>query len=171
MNGEKFLEIGHFYIGKDDQGNATESMFKYCGVVDRADGNNEHEFKCVVFDSDDVYEHYDVSTTESEFQKWFFKQEPNSNCLSRMRCPDCGSLGEFKLTTKGPNPEQGAHMGQMELYKAVESGEVDIVEYMAIWSDDGSIDTAGDTEFVEDGEAECIACGLETTVSGLRLPE
>jgi hypothetical protein len=92
----------------------------------------------------------------------------NTNCLSGMRCPECSALGPFKLMTKGPDPVDGYGMGQMELYRAVESGDVEIVEYTAEWEDDGSIDTVGDTEFVEDGDGECISCGYEGAVNSFR---
>lgn len=92
----------------------------------------------------------------------------NSNCLAGMCCPNCSSLGPFKLMTKGPDPDVADGMGQMELHRAVEAGDVQVTEYIAEWEDDGSIDTAGDTVFVEDGAAECTQCEHTGTVSSFR---
>lgn len=90
---------------------------------------------------------------------WHEIIKENTNCLAGMRCPKCFSLGPFKLATKGPDPELLFNMRQMELYRAVENGDIAIREYMAAWHDDGSEDTGGDTEFVLDGEGECLSCG------------
>lgn len=121
-------------------------------------------------DGTDYFEDVDYWKRErANFEE--VEKKANSNCLHGMRCPNCSSLGPFRFATKGPNPDQAYGMGQMELHSAVDSGDVDFVEYMAEWHDDGSVDTAGDTEFVSSGDGRCESCDFEGTVADFYIKE
>lgn len=85
-------------------------------------------------------------------------QAVNSNCLSGLRCPNCHALEPFRLDTIGPNPNQAYNMSQSELQSALNNGKVNIITYSAIWTDMGSVDTCGDTEFDVHGKAICMSC-------------
>ena len=67
MNND-FLVDGATYIEKDNDGLPTGSLFKYCGIVDQ-----EHEFQCLEFDCQDVFQHYSTETSESQLSNWFHR--------------------------------------------------------------------------------------------------
>lgn len=85
----------------------------------------------------------------------------NDNCLKGVCCPKCHSLEPFLIDTVGPNPSGTEMMSQGSLMAAVAKGEVNVTTYSAIWYDEGSEDTAGDTEFAEQGQAKCLNCQHE----------
>lgn len=93
----------------------------------------------------------------------------NTNCLASMICPDCGSFGPFKLKTRGLNPIGTEMMSHSEIEEAAENGEIDVIEYLAEWLDDGSEGTCGDTEFVEEGKGICLCCGHHFKVMDFRV--
>lgn len=62
-------------------------------------------------------------------------EEANTNCLSGMRCPECGSLGDFRIS----------------------------VVTMAVVSDDGVLET-NDHEWDNNSYCECCECSHSGTV-------
>jgi hypothetical protein len=86
--------------------------------------------------------------------------EKNKNCLAGMACPSCGSYGAFELATEGLDPRLTNSAGVIE----GPTTERDVIQYMAVWSDDGSFDTYGDTIFVDEGNAVCCHCRHEGKV-------
>lgn len=71
---EAFLEIGKTYIEKDFEGRPTGSMYKYLGIMDRANKDKEHEFQCIEFDCEDDFLHFDSNMPDSEFESFLYKQ-------------------------------------------------------------------------------------------------
>lgn len=65
-------------------------------------------------------------------------ENPNQNCLEGMSCPLCGDFGPFKIFV-------------------TQSGMTEV-------SDDGTDFINGDTEWGEDSDCECIACGYSAKV-------
>lgn len=69
-------------------------------------------------------------------------ENPNQNCLEGMSCPKCGDFGPFKIFV-------------------TQSGMTEV-------SDDGTDFINGDTEWDEDSDCECIACGHSAKVRQFR---
>lgn len=89
----------------------------------------------------------------------------NDNCLAGMTCPACESGGPFYLETVGPSRAVDAD------HHSEAGGQLSEEVYVALWSDEGSEDTVGDTDFVEDGYGKCVACRFEGEVQSFRIIE
>ena len=88
------------------------------------------------------------------------KVKENENCLAGMACPSCGAYGAFELTTEGLDPRIANSEGVVDR----PTTKSDVIQYMAVWDDDGSFDTLGDTIFVDEGDARCCRCRYEGKV-------
>ena len=66
----------------------------------------------------------------------------NSNCLEGVKCPNCGSLGPFRI------------WATMEGW-----AEVD---------DDGVVDHQGDVEWEDTSLCQCFECGNRSDVAGFK---
>ena len=103
------------------------------------------------------------STFSDESQPVFAWGEAiNENCLANMACPCCGSESELIIDTDGISSlDVDDMMGQSEIQRLVADGELTPTTFPACYSDDGTTDVVGDSEFTPDGNASCPHCGFE----------
>jgi hypothetical protein len=104
---------------------------------------------------------FDQEIELSEYYPDMQADNPNDNCLKGMRCPSCGEFGAFSIETEGVDPESTFALSQGQIQAQLASGELAITRYMTTWFDDGSQETAGDTDFVADGACQCVHCQHE----------
>lgn len=86
----------------------------------------------------------------------------NENCLEGMCCPECGNESAFVIDTEGTDPNA-------QYATDDDDSDYDVIIYPAHWTDDGSTDTYGDTDFPSDGECKCTECGHTAMTEAFRF--
>lgn len=103
-------------------------------------------------------------SVEHDFAR--FDHNTNDNCLSGIQCPCCGNNEAFNIDTLGIHADDvDPMMSQSGIMRAASEGELESYTFSAHYTDDGTEDVAGDSEFAPDGEASCCDCGYTRKTS------
>ncbi|MEE3189693.1 MAG: hypothetical protein VX281_01955, partial [Pseudomonadota bacterium] len=103
-------------------------------------------------------------SVEHDFAR--FDHNTNDNCLSGIQCPCCGNNEAFNIDTLGIHADDvDPMMSQSGIMRAASEGELESYTFSAHYTDDGTEDVAGDSEFAPDGDTSCCDCGYTRKTS------
>jgi hypothetical protein len=105
-----------------------------------------------------------ANTVEADEFSYCFGPDDNDNhnCLSEMQCPCCAQNEVLLIDTLGvANDDVDPMLSQSGIMRGVSEGDIPVTTFPATVRDDGTVDVAGDSEFITDGKTQCPLCDYE----------